>query len=854
MQLRILCSIWLVFLVACANAPTPTLPIITPFSPSATAMPPALPSVTPASAPQIQNATPLPTVAPRALTVYQQFSLRDLPGTGRNPIAVTIIGDKVYAINSTTRNIGVLQNNRVARFIPLNAQPNAVATDPAQSRLFIASDDKTLRVLVNEQVTQTQALNESINAILFFENRLFVGSGARGEILVLDPGSLAIQTRITIPNAFSITNLAGDTIHHRLYANSFDKTSVIDSTNLRVVSTLETKASYFTLLAYPAGDLVLASLYDSSTQTSFLHAFNPQTGKSVARVQIGSDPHQAVMNRDGSRAYVANSYTNDVSVIELRTMTLVATIPVGTQPWSLALDDNAHRLYVGNYGSDSVSVINTDNHQLVATVPLAMIPTAIASNENLGRVYLANASTDSLFVIEGSRVVREINVGRRPVSLAHDAASNRLLIANANDRTLSVLDETTFAVRATQPITKYVTDVTLDATSKRVFVNDMILDYTTLAPIGTLTMRGLTINSTMTPNWIRLNTSAGRIYAIGSNGVPGSNGRMSTYSVDATTLAQRGILYYSGNTSTLELDPQTNRVFLAGTHPMAGTHELGVYDLNDTRLITMPLPARTTGMLFNPQTQHLFLAHADSTRFGNPQFVPADNTLQIFDTNSFGEVARIALDAPGKMARLGNTIYVATNQGTIALIQDASAPVPPSPTPIFTATPYPTLTPSPRTPTTVRASTVTSACTIALGNTASSKWNAQIAARLGCPTETERNTNFAAQNFERGSMLWREDERRIYVLLSDKTWKSFDDSWIAGMPEDSCPGITAPNKPKRGFGKVWCEQADVRTNIGSVIGVEVGYATPTQRFERGTIFAGNQPGRVFILFATGTWE
>jgi hypothetical protein len=162
------------------------------------------------------------------------------------------------------------------------------------------------------------------------------------------------------------------------------------------------------------------------------------------------------------------------------------------------------------------------------------------------------------------------------------------------------------------------------------------------------------------------------------------------------------MLGYSGNTSAFAMDPQTNRVFLAGTHPLANTNELTVFDANDQKFFGLALPARTTGMIFNPQTHHLFLAHA-GTPWHNPLGSALDDDwIRVLDTDSFGQVALVRIYAPGKMARLGNLIYIASSDGTISVIQDAPAPRPPAPTPTFTLTPYPTWSPTPRSTATPR--------------------------------------------------------------------------------------------------------------------------------------------------------
>ena len=324
------------------------------------------------------------------------------------------------------------------------------------------------------------------------------------------------------------------------------------------------------------------------------------------------------MNADGTRVYVANSYSNDVSVVDLHNQISLATIPVGLQPFALLLDEKANRVYVTNYGSDNIDVIDTNANQVIATLPLAMLPTAILASEITGRVYVANASTGSVIALEGMRVVKEIPVGHHPIDLAADVPSGQVFVANAADSTLSIIRESDFSVRATQSITRALTTVAVDTVGSRVFVADIVLDLKTLAPVDWLVLQGNDPGWTITPAWIRVNPHNQRIYVIAWNGIPGSNSRSVTYSVDGQTLQQRGVLPSYGNISALAVDPENDRVFLAGTQPLSLKHELSVFDATDSRLVVLPLPARTTGMVYNPQTHHLFLAHASTDlRFGD---------------------------------------------------------------------------------------------------------------------------------------------------------------------------------------------------------------------------------------------
>ena len=874
MKTTALAIVLLSLAAACAPqaASTPALPSVTlarsetpppsTSSPSAAPIKPAAPT---SSALPTLSALSLPTVALSAPAIQQRFPLSDLPGAGRHPYELALLGDKLYVLNTTSNNLAVIQDDRVTRFIPVGKSPIALAADALLNRLYVSNaGDKSVSLIVNDQVTLTQNIGAEASALLFFENRLYVGLDTQDGILVLDPTTLQTQAHIIIPKIFSVISLAGDPARHRVYANVYEKTAVIDAATLSVVSVFPDAESYYTLVVNPTDGTVMMSVYDPATRSQSLTGFDPATGAARGRVKIGGDPYGAASRADGSRIYVANSFTNDVTVVDPRSQSVVATIPVSLRPKGVALDEKAHRLYVANSGSDSLSVVDTDSNQSIATIPVGMMPTALLSNENAGRVYVANASTDSVFVIEGNRVVKEIPTGHHPIDLSRDEQSNRLFVANETDRTLTIIDEASFNVQSTPPITQSVTTVAVDAAHARVFVNDVILDLKTLAPIGQLTLRTGVFVGTSLPDLVRVSPSNGRIYANGSNGIPGSNGREVTYSIDGKTLAQRGILDSSGSTLAFAVDPDTNRVFLSSLHPMALTSALTVLDANDKRLLMLPLPSRATAIAYNPQTHHLFLSHAPN--YGTlyvPTRPPADDMIQIFDTNSWGEVGRLDMDSPGQMARLGSTLYVASEaDGSITLIRDVAVPAPPSPTPTFTPTPYPSLTPtSPaaaRVPSPTPRTASLPVCSIPIGALAPQRWTAQVAAQLGCPTELERTAQFAVEPFERGTLFYRDDEKRIYVLFADKTWSAFDDTWNASLPDDSCPSVQIPaglTKPRRGFGKVWCDQSKVRSSIGAAIAIEHGlYSALTQRFERGQMFASEQPSLVFVLYSDNQWD
>ncbi len=59
-------------------------------------------------------------------------------------------------------------------------------------------------------------------------------------------------------------------------------------------------------------------------------------------------------------------------------------------------------------------------------------------------------------------------------------------------------------------------------------------------------------------------------------------------------------------------------------------------------------------------------------------------------------------------------------------------------------------------------------------------------------------------------------EDDIYVFSNGLLWRVFPHEWQAGDPETSCEEAQLAGAPIRGFGRVWCENLDVRRTLRSV--------------------------------------
>ncbi len=120
-----------------------------------------------------------------------------------------------------------------------------------------------------------------------------------------------------------------------------------------------------------SGDFLVVANPDNDTATFF--DVRGDANLRIARVPVQDEPNGVAMMPDGTRAYVANTVSGTVTVIDvdLPNHTVSAPslhIPVGTEPWALALTPNGTRLYVANARSGTVSVVDTATNTVVSTI------------------------------------------------------------------------------------------------------------------------------------------------------------------------------------------------------------------------------------------------------------------------------------------------------------------------------------------------------------------------------------------------------------------------------------------------------------------------------------------------------
>lgn len=195
-------------------------------------------------------------------------------------------------------------------------------------------------------------------------------------------------------------------------------------------------------------------------------------------INVGDEPRGLVVSPDGTLLYVANSGSDNVSVINALSGATLTTIPVGDYPIGLALSPDGSRLYVGNAGSDNVSIIHTGTRTVIASVRVEDYPMGVALSPGgdllyVTNLYSSNPNSSTVSIINTGNLDDSYtrNVGQYPWGVAV-LPNGRAYISNYGNSTtalgsrnaVSVIDDSAsgFAYRETITVSNVVDDNLMD--------------------------------------------------------------------------------------------------------------------------------------------------------------------------------------------------------------------------------------------------------------------------------------------------------------------------------------------------------------------------------------------------------
>ena len=155
-------------------------------------------------------------------------------------------------------------------------------------------------------------------------------------------------------------------------------------------------------------------------------------------------PMAVACSPDGTKIYVALATASSGEVVEIDSYTKqpVGRAMVGATPTGIALSPNGSKLFVANHNSADVSVLSTSPLSVINRVRVGVSPARIAFAPNGSKAFVTCKGSSTVTVLDGNSGsnIGTINVGGEPMGVAVSGDNSRVYVANHADGTVSIID------------------------------------------------------------------------------------------------------------------------------------------------------------------------------------------------------------------------------------------------------------------------------------------------------------------------------------------------------------------------------------------------------------------------------
>jgi YVTN family beta-propeller protein len=281
----------------------------------------------------------------------------------------------------------------------------------------------------------------------------------------------------------------------------------------------------------------------------------------TTRVAVGRRPQYVGVNSVTNRIYVANGQDSSVSVIDGATLAVSTLAVNGAGP--ILVDESANRIYVIRLGNaDEVTYIDGNDHSWYTIATDSFAPVSIALNPNTRRLYVAHYATGDVRAVDTTSTsdfppTVSIPVWSKPVAVAVNASTNRIYAITEDSRgPIAVIDGNsnapTFIAPAGHASGPGARALAVNPGANKVyagFTNEVIVINGATNALTFVPTTGQVIS-------IAVNATSGKAYALTSSGA--------LTVIDGATNAAVTIAVPGGGKS-LAVNPFTNRVYAVGS-------------------------------------------------------------------------------------------------------------------------------------------------------------------------------------------------------------------------------------------------------------------------------------------------
>ena len=264
----------------------------------------------------------------------------------------------------------------VGKSLPLGDLPLNMAISPSKKIIAVTNNGQSVQSIqlidaVNDQVLSTVVIPKSWYGLKFSSDGKYLYASGGNDNWIL---KYAVQNNILVlkdsiklgkkwPEKISPTGIEIDDAKNILYVVTKENNSlyIIDLTKQRIKAKISLPGEAYACLLSPDKKKLYISCWGCD-KVMVCHTDNFD----MQEIDVGDNPNELCLNKNGNFLFVANANDNSVSVINTQTLKVMETLsaalfsgsPAGSTSNGLALSTDEKTLYIANADNNCIAVFD----------------------------------------------------------------------------------------------------------------------------------------------------------------------------------------------------------------------------------------------------------------------------------------------------------------------------------------------------------------------------------------------------------------------------------------------------------------------------------------------------------------
>jgi len=178
----------------------------------------------------------------------------------------------------------------------------------------------------------------------------------------------------------------------------------------------------------------------------FVTVLNPSGMKVTGKISAGKGPCSALILQDGSKGYITNFSSGDVTVFDVKTNSLLKTVKTQNHPADLLEIPGLNKVLVSHESQSTIDVINTIDNSVEALKETCTGKMYYLINS--GKIFVPQIFTPFIKIIDPAtlHITSQIETGGRPMAMAFSSDEKFGYLANYDSAEVAKIDITSSQV------------------------------------------------------------------------------------------------------------------------------------------------------------------------------------------------------------------------------------------------------------------------------------------------------------------------------------------------------------------------------------------------------------------------